>query len=64
MTLDQSIQNLYCQMNIIVTDKNNNELFNGSVGELSAQYRGIGQRIVYSSPYVNCAQKSYVVIVQ
>lgn len=51
MTIDQAIQNMCCQMKVIVKH-NGYDSFNGTIGDLSSQYLGLGQEIVISGPRI------------
>ena len=64
MTLDESIQEKYCQMLIKVYDMDGNSLFDGTIGDLSAQFRTIGQMEVQENPYFDSKQNSYIVKVK
>ena len=58
MILDKAIENIQSNLKIIIND-NNGKLFEGTIGELSAQYAIIGQREVKEQPYYDTKIGAY-----
>ena len=61
MTLDSSIENLQCNMNILVNDENKSHVFEGTIGDLSALQATLGQKQICFQPFFCSKINAYYV---